>query len=315
MIAQNESVFPGKRGFGLSSLFSVRGRVVDRTFASLALLALLTGLGVLSLIPIYIAKEAWPFFTGGYGLWDFLVRDRWVPLREPPSLGIMHAWVATVYVTGIALSMAIPLGFGIGLFASEIAPPAIRMVLQPCLELLAGIPSVVYGFFGYVTLIPLFEYLFDLPVGESVLAAGIIVAVMVLPFIASTSAEAFRHASGPLREAALSLGITRAHLIRRIVFVRALPGLFAGVALGFARAIGETLAALILIGNSVSIPNWPTDRGQTLTALLITELGESPVGTPIYHSLFATGLVLMVVVLILNAGIWWLKKKVIYAER
>lgn len=278
-------------------------------------MALLVGIGVLTLIPIYITREAWPFFRDDFGLIDFLFRDRWVPLREPPSLGIVHAWVATVYVTSIALFIAIPFGFGIGLFASEIAPAKIRLVLQPCLELLAGIPSVVYGFFGYVTLIPLFERWFNLPVGESVLAAGVVVAVMVLPYIASTSAEAFRHSSGPLREAALSLGITRAHLIRRIVFVRAMPGLFAGVALGFARAIGETLAALILIGNSVSIPNWPTDRGQTLTALLVTELGESPVGTPIYHSLFATGLVLMVVVLILNAGIWWLKKKVIYAPR
>lgn len=219
--------------------------------------------------------------------------------------------MATVYVTLISLAIAVPLGFGIGVFAVEVAPGWARAVLRPCLDVLAGIPSVVYGFFGYVTLIPLFEWMFDMATGESVLAAGIIVAVMVLPFIASTSAEAFAAVPGPLREAALALGITRAHLVRRIVLVQALPGMFAGVALGFARAIGETLAALILIGNSVMIPALPLDRGQTLTGLIATDLGESPLGTPIYHSLFAAGAILMLVVLAINAGIWWMKQRMI----
>jgi phosphate transport system permease protein len=251
-----------------------------------------------------------PFFRTA-DPWAFLVSDRWVPLIDPPQLGIVHAWTATVYVTGISLVIAVPLGFGIGVFAAEVAPAWAQSVLRPSLDVLAGIPSVVYAFFGYVTLVPLFEWMFDMAAGESVLAAGIIVAVMVLPFIAGTSAEAFAAVPGQLRESALSLGITRAHLVRRIVFVQALPGMFAGVALGFARAIGETLAALILLGNSVSIPFWPTDRGQTLTGLIATDLGESPLGTPIYHSLFAAGVVLMLVVMAINAGIWCLKQRLI----
>lgn len=270
----------------------------------------MVGLGTLGFIPLYILVEAAPFLAT-HDPWSFLIADRWRPLNDPPQLGIVHAWVATVYVTLIALAIAVPLGFGIGLFAVEVAPPWARAVLRPSLDVLAGIPSVVYGFFGYVTLIPLFERLFDMATGESVLAAGIVVAVMVLPFIASTSAEAFAATAPPLREAALALGITRAHLVRRIVLVQALPGMFAGVALGFARAIGETLAALILIGNSVSVPVAPLDRGQTLTGLIATDLGESPLGTPIYHSLFAAGAVLMLVVLGINAGIWWMKQRMI----
>jgi phosphate transport system permease protein len=288
----------------------VRGARRDRALASLTATALVVALGTLGFIPIYIVAEALPFFTH-YDLLGFLVTDHWVPLRDPPSLGILHAWVATVYVTLLALLIAVPLGFGIGIYAVEVAPSWARNILRPCLELLAGIPSVVYGFFGYVTLIPLFEWMFGMATGESVLAAGTIVAVMVLPFIASTSGEAFAAVSPQLREAALSLGITRAHLVRRIILAQALPGMFAGVALGFARAIGETLAALLLIGNSVLVPLWPTDRGQTLTGLIATDLGESPLGTPIYHSLFAAGAMLLLVVLAINTGIWWMKNRLI----
>lgn len=288
----------------------MRGTRRDRALSGLCAVALVVALGTLGFIPVYIVTEAMPFFTQ-YDLLDFLVADPWVPLLDPPSLGILHAWVATVYVTLLALLIAVPLGFGIGIFAVEVAPPWARNVLRPCLELLAGIPSVVYGFFGYVTLIPLFEWMFGMATGESVLAAAIIVAVMVLPFIASTSGEAFAVVSPQLREAALSLGITRSFLVRRIVLVQALPGMFAGVALGFARAIGETLAALLLIGNSVLVPLWPTDRGQTLTGLIATDLGESPLGTPIYHSLFAAAAMLMLVVLAINTGIWWMKNRLI----
>lgn len=287
------------------------GRRGDLFLHLLTALALFIGLLLLCMVPARIVQEALPFFRQSEGLHAFLWRDRWIPMAEPPQLGILHAWVSTLYITATALLVAIPFGFGVGIFASEIAPGPVRTLLQPCMELLAGIPSVVYGFFGSVTLIPLFERWWDMPAGESVLAAGIIVGVMVLPYIASTSAEAFRAASGPLREAALALGISRAHMIRRIVLRRAWPGLFAAVALGFARAVGETLAVMLLAGNSLRVPERPLDRAQTLTALITTELGESPLGTPEYHSLFAAGAVLMVVVLLVNAAIWRIKTLVL----
>ncbi len=279
--------------------------------AAITAMAVVAVMGTLAFIPIYILVAAAPFIVQMESLSGFLLFDGWFPLRVPPSLGIVHAWVATIYVTTIALVFAVPLGFGIGIFASEVAPERIRAVLQPCLELLAGIPSVVYGFFGYVTIIPLFERYLNMGAGESVLAAGLIVAVMVLPFIASTSAEAFRAVSSESREAALSFGITRSYLIRRVIFVQAMPGMFAGVALGFARAIGETLAALILIGNSTIVPKMPTDRGQTLTGLLATNLGETTVGSATYHALFASAAVLLVVVMAINIAIWIFKRRLV----
>ena len=148
--------------------------------------------------------------------------------------------------------------------------------------------------------------------GESVLVAGLILAVMVLPFIASTSAEAFRAVPGELREAALAQGVTRWYAIRRVVLAQAAPGMFAAATLGLARAIGETLAVLMLAGNSVAVPTSVLDRGQTLTALIATELGEAGVGSPKYHALFGAGLFLVVVVVVINAVIWYWKLRLIH---
>ncbi|MCW8129600.1 MAG: phosphate ABC transporter permease subunit PstC [Planctomycetota bacterium] len=269
---------------------------------------LLFSCSVLVFILFFVAREAWPVLSS-VRLAGFLYGDPWQPLAEPPLLGIRHAWLSTLLVAGVALLVAVPFGLGIAVFSSEIAPPALRAVLQPCLELLAGIPSVVYGFFGSVTLVKAFEWWWGMPAGECILAAGLILSIMVLPFVASTSYEALRAVPRELREAALSLGITRAHMIRRIALPRALPGIFAGVALGFARAMGETLAVLLLAGNAVALPGGLLDRGQPLTALLATELGEAGLGSEKYHALFAAGLVLMLVTLLINMGIWSLKTR------
>jgi phosphate ABC transporter permease protein PstC len=214
-------------------------------------------------------------------------------------------------VTAIALALAVPAALGVAVFAAEIAPPFIRNLLQPCLELLAGIPSVVYGFFGAVTLVPWFEAHFEMATGESILVAALILAVMVLPFVASTSAEALRSVPPALREAAYSLGVTRWHVTSRVVMRRALPGIFSAVALGLARAVGEALAVLILTGNSTAVPESALDRGQPITALILTELGEAGVGSEKYHALFAAGALLVVVTVVINLLIWSLKRRML----
>ncbi len=267
-------------------------------------LALLFGGCTLLFISGFILREAYPVFFEKAGLFAFLVKDPWAPFADPPTFGIFHAWLSTFIVTLVSLLIAVPLGFGIGLFLSEIAPTTVRSIVQPCLDVLAGIPSVVYGFFGYVTLVPLFERFFDLATGETLLVAAIVLSFMALPFIASTSAEAFRAVPAELREAAMAQGVTRWHMIRRVVITSARSGMFAAVALGFARAIGETLAVLMLAGNSIATPTSLLDRGQPLTALIATELGEAGLGSPKYHSLFAAGLTLMCVVILINSIIW-----------
>jgi len=266
------------------------------------------GAGTLILTLLFLARETGILESGMLDLAAFLWTEGWSPLADPPRLGIAHAWVSTLMVTGVSLTIAIPLGFGIGLFAAEAAPAAIRRLLQPLLELLAGIPSVVYGFFGYVTLVKWFEVWFSRPTGESVLAAGIILAVMVVPFIASTSAEAFRVAFQEYREAVLSLGVTQLYLFSRVVWIKALPGLLAAVALGLARGLGETLAVLMLCGNSAAWPTGFIERGQPITALLATDLGETVVHSHKYGVLFTAGFLLMLIVLSINIGIYFLKR-------
>jgi len=283
----------------------------DAIVRGFCLLALGIGIAFLLLMLGFMWWESSLGVHFGINLYHFLVKDPWAPLATPPSYGIGHAVLSTLMVAGLSLVLAVPLGFGIGLFTAEIAPQPVQQIMQPALEVLAGIPSVVYGFFGYVTLVKSFERWFEMPTGECLFVAGIILAVMILPFIASTAAETFRSVSGELKDTALSLGVTHLYTSRRVIFPMALPGLFAAVALGMARALGETLAVLMLTGNSVALPHSLFDRGQPLTALLATELGETVVHSTKYQALFASGFFLMVIVLGINMLIWIMKQKVL----
>jgi phosphate transport system permease protein len=289
-------------------------RIKDRIASALGIFLLCCALATLALVPVMVVWEGYPAFVEPYGFWKLLVADAWEPLANPAKFGLRHALAGTIAVTVIALLAAAPVGFGIGLFLSEVAPPVVRKALQPCLELLAGIPSVVYGFFGYVTLLPWFEENFDMATGESLLAAGLILAVMILPFVATTSAEAFRAVPADLKEAALALGINRWSLAREIVMRYAGAGMFAAVALGLARALGETLAVLMLAGNSVAMPGSLLDRGQPLTALIVTELGEAAAGSPKYHALFSAALILLIVTVGINVLIGALRRRIIHGS-
>jgi phosphate transport system permease protein len=284
---------------------------IDGIARTVCLFCLLVGVLFLLLMVAYVVKESSIGSFFGAGFLNFLLKDPWLPLATPPSFGIVHALISTILVAGLSLAVAIPLGIGIGLFIAEVAPVLVRQMLQPALEILAGIPAVVYGFFGYVTLVKNFEQWFDMPTGECILAAGLILGLMVLPFIASTAAESFRSVARELRDTAYSLGVTRFYVVRRIIIKKALPGLFAAVALGLARALGETLAVLMLAGNSVAVPHSLLDRGQPITALLATELGETALQSDEYHALYTSGLFLMALVLLINMVIWYLKSRIL----
>jgi phosphate transport system permease protein len=288
----------------------LRGRFSDRAarFTSRAVLALV--ILILAALLLQILYEALPALGSALSAGGIL-RGDWAPVAEPPRFGLAHAIVSTVMATALALALAVPVGFGIGLFASEVAPPWLGSVLQPCIELLAGIPSVVYGFFGYVTLVAWFEHHGGMATGESLLVAGLILAVMVLPFIAGVSTESFAAVPRLLKDAAHATGVTRLHVLRRIVVPVALPGLFAAVALGLGRAVGETLAVLLLAGNSTALPTSYLDRGQPLTALIATELPEAGLGSGKYHALYAAGLVLILIAVAVDAVVWWLKARLL----
>ena len=273
--------------------------------------ALCAAVALLALIVGFIVWESRIPPAEGISVADFLFFERWDPSGRPPQLGIGHAWMATLLIVGLAVVMATPLALAIAVFMSEVAPKAARAVAEPTLQLLAGIPAVVYGFVGYATLVPLFERW--LPTGETILIAAIVLALMVLPFIAATASEAFSLVAKELRHAGLALGVSRWHTFSRITLRKAAPGVLAGIILGMGRGLGETLAVLMLAGNSPIFPDSIFGRGQPLTALIATDLGESAIHSERYYALFSAGLMLMLTVIALNAGVIQIKRRFIGA--
>jgi len=286
--------------------------VGDRWLRGGSLLALAGAVSVLVLVVGFIVWESRIPPAPGITLTGFLFFDGWDPSGRPPLLGIGHAWMATVIVVGLAVLIATPLAVLIGVFLSEVAPSPLRTVAEPALQLLAGIPAVVYGFIGYATLVPLMGQW--LPTGETLLCAAIILALMVLPFIAATAAESFALVPRELRLGGLALGVSRWYVFTRITLRKAGPGVLAGVILGMGRGMGETLAVLMLTGNSPIFPDGLTSRGQPLTALIATDLGESAVHSDRYYALFSAGLMLMLTVILINALVIRLKKDFVGAE-
>lgn len=277
-----------------------------------SLLALGGAVVILALVVGFIVWESRIPPADGTSLAGFLLFDRWDPSGQPPLLGIGHAWMATLMVVGLAVLLATPLAILIGIFLAEIAPPSARAVAEPALQLLAGIPAVVYGFVGYATLVPLMGLW--LPTGETLLCAAIILALMVLPFIAATTAESFSLVSNELRYGGLLLGVSRWYVFTRITLRKAAPGVLAGVILGMGRGLGETLAVLMLSGNSPLFPDSLVSRGQPLTALIATDLGESAIHSDRYYALFSAGLILMLTVIVINLLVMHLKKGLAGAE-
>jgi len=287
--------------------------LADTLFRRATLAALCASVALLALIVGFIVWESRVPPAAGLSIADFLFFERWDPSGEPPQFGIGHAWAATLFVVGLAVAMATPLAIVIAIFISEIAPPAARAVAEPTLQLLAGIPAVVYGFVGYATLVPFFERW--LPTGETILIASIVLALMVLPFIAASAAEAFSLVAGDLRHAALALGVSRWRAFSRITLRKAAPGVTAGVILGMGRGLGETLAVLMLAGNSPIFPDGLFSRGQPLTALIATDLGESAVHSERYYALFSAGLLLMLTVIAINVVVMHIKRRFIGVGR
>ena len=286
--------------------------LADRLLRRGSLLALAGAVAILALVVGFIFWESRIPPADGTSLTGFLFFDRWDPSGRPPLLGIGHAWMATLIVVGLAVLLATPLAILIGIFLSEIAPPSARAVAEPALQLLAGIPAVVYGFVGYATLVPLMGRW--LPTGETLLCAAVILALMVLPFIAATAAESLLLVSNELRYGGLALGVSRWYTFTRITMRKAAAGVLAGVVLGMGRGLGETLAVLMLSGNSPVFPDSLVSRGQPLTALIATDLGESAIHSDRYYALFSAGLILMLTVLVINLLVMHLKKGLASAE-
>ena len=193
-----------------------------------------------------------------------------------------------------------PLGLAASIYLAEIADERVRRILKPIIELLAGIPSVVYGFFGLVVIVPFVQRTFDVPVGETALAGSIVLAIMALPTIITVSEDALRTTPRAMKEASLALGASQWQTIRKIIVPYAASGITAAAILGIGRAIGETMAALMVTGNSAIMPHSLLQPVRTIPATIAAELGEAPFGGLHFKALFALGCILFVITLIIN---------------
>jgi phosphate transport system permease protein len=206
----------------------------------------------------------------------------------------------TFSVTALAMLIAVPFGIGAAIFVSEFCGPKLKETLKIVIELLAAIPSVVWGFIGLTVLNPIIIHLFNAPIGLNVLNGGIILALMSVPIIVSIGEDALKAVPDSYREAALALGVTRWQLIYRVLLPAAKNGLLAAVLLGVARAVGETMAVLMATGHAVKIPTSILDSVRTLTATIAAELGEAPVHSDHYQVLFVIGILLFLITSAVN---------------
>ena len=250
---------------------------------------------ILLLIALFIFREGYPAFQK-IGVWQFISGLRWDVADQ--AYGILPMIIGSAYVTIGALILSVPLGIFTAVFLTDVAPQLMRFVIRPAIELLVGIPSVVYGLVGMLMLVPIIRQSGH-GSGDSILAASIVLAVMVLPTIVSITEDSIMAVPKSYREGALALGATRWQTIWHVVLPAARSGIMASIVLGMGRAIGETMAMIMVIGNSIIIPDSIFSPARTLTGTLALEL-KYAAGLH-WDALFATGVVLFIFILILNS--------------
>ena len=241
---------------------------------------------------------------------SFLGGKEWFPTSQPSAqFGAWPLILGTLYVSLIAILLALPLGLATAIYLAEIADRKTRNFLKPVIELLAGIPSVVYGFFGLIVIVPLLKNTFNLDSGQSGLAGGILLAIMALPTIITVSEDALRNTPNSMREASLAMGASKWQTIYRIVVPYSSSGISAAAILGIGRAMGETMAVLMVTGNAAVIPHSILQPLRTIPATIAAELGEAPTGGLHYQALFTLGCILFIITVIANLLAGYISKK------
>ncbi|HOG18541.1 MAG TPA: phosphate ABC transporter permease subunit PstC [Syntrophales bacterium] len=265
------------------------------------LLGIIASLSIvaLALIVLFLFREGLPIFEK-VSLKGFLLGSEWYPTYDPPSFGIFPLIVASVIVTCLSCLIAVPLGVLSAVYIAEIAGPRLREMLKAVIELMAGLPSVVLGFFGMVVLAPWLQETFNLPTGLNIVNASLILAIMAVPTVCSISEDALYAVPREFREASHALGATKGETILGVVIPAALSGICTAVILGMARAMGETMVVLMTAGGAAAVPESIFDSVRPMTASIAAEMGEAPFGGDHYHALFATGIVLFFITLAFN---------------
>jgi phosphate transport system permease protein len=286
-----------------------RRRLRERAIAGVLFLAAFSAVAITLAIVLTLVIESAAFFEH-VPLRDFLTDSQWTPLFENPRYGIAPLVAGTLTTSVVALVVAIPLGTITAIYLSEFARPRVREIVKPILELLSGVPTVVFGYFALLFVTPLLQtFMPDLP-GFNMLGPGIVIGIMIVPYISSLSEDAMRAVPMELREASYGMGASRFQTAVRVVTPAAMSGIVASYILGISRAVGETMVVAIAAGQQPTLTFDPTEAAATITAYIVqVAMGDLPHGSVGYQSIFAAGLTLFVITLFFNLCGHWIRKR------
>jgi phosphate transport system permease protein len=285
-------------------------RVTERIIESVLFLAAASSVLITLGIVFVLVIESATFFEH-VSLAEFVTDPLWTPLFDNPHYGIMPLVAGTLLSTFVALLVAVPFGMVIAIYLSEFAPPRLREVIKPILEMLSSVPTVVYGYFALLFVTPLLKAtLFpDLP-GFNILSGGIVIGIMIIPYVSSVSEDAMRAVPMSMREGSYAMGATRLETAWKVVVPAAVSGIVAAFILGISRAVGETMIVAIASGQQPNLTLDPREPAATITAYIVqVSLGDLPHGSIGYQSIFAAGLVLFLMTLVFNIIGFYLKSR------
>jgi phosphate transport system permease protein len=290
-----------------------RSRVTSRTFEPVIEWALflcaLASVGTTVGIVLVLAVETWAFLRE-VPIAEFLFGTEWTPLFATPRFGVMPLVTGTALVSAIAMIVAMPMGLLSAIYLSEYASPRVRRTVKPLLEVLAGVPSVVYGYFALLFVTPLLQQLVPGLSGFNALGPGIVMGIMILPLVSSLAEDAMQSVPRGLREGSYALGATKMQTSLRVVVPAAFSGITAAFMLAVSRAVGETMIVAIAAGQQPRLTLDPTVPIETMTAYIVqVSLGDTPQGTLEYRTIFAVGMLLFLSTLVLNLASAWLRER------
>jgi phosphate transport system permease protein len=296
VIAQSSDAPPHSKRLGYSYRRHLGERIIE---ASLFLMAFLSVAITLAIV-VMLVKESVVFFEH-VSLWDFLTDTQWTPLFDNAHYGILPLISGTLVSSAVALLVAIPMGTITAIYLSEFAPFTVREVAKPFLELLGGVPTVVYGYFALLFVTPLLQKIFPELPGFSLLSAGLVMGIMIIPYVSSMAEDAMRAVPMHLREGSYAMGATKFQTAIRVVMPAAFSGIAAAYILGISRAVGETMVVAVAAGMQPNLTWNPMEPAATITAYIVqVSLGDLPHGSIGYQTIFAAGLTLLLLTLTFN---------------
>lgn len=292
--SHNKISHTGKLGY------SFRRHLHERFIEALLFLSAVLSVAIMLAIIVMLVKESLVFFQH-VSVWEFLTDTQWTPLFDDAHYGILPLVSGTVVSSFIALLVALPLGTIIAIYLSEFAPFSVREIAKPFLELLGGVPTVVYGYFALLFVTPLLQIIFPELPGFSLLSAGLVMGIMIIPYVSSMTEDAMRAVPMNLREGSYAMGATRFQTAIRVVMPAAFSGIAAAYILGISRAVGETMVVAIAAGMQPNLTWNPMEPAATITAYIVqVSLGDLPHGSIGYQTIFAAGLTLLLITLVFN---------------